>query len=57
MVNILKAQGGCLWALYKHFQGFKLAISNHEDVALSADGLSPSLPLLGVWYFLRHVLP
>lgn len=57
MVDVIKVDGGFLCVLYKHFQGFKPAVSNHEDTDPSADGVSPSLPSLGVWYFLRHILP
>lgn len=58
VVNTIQVEGILLWVLYKHLQGFKLAISNREDTDPSADGwLPPSLPSLGIWYFLRHILP
>lgn len=43
-VNIIQVEGIFLWVLYKPFQGFKLAISTHEDTDPAADGWP--LPLL-----------
>lgn len=45
------------WVPKKHFRGLKLAILKHEGTNSLARGLFPSLPLLGLWYLLCHVLP